>query len=492
MGHIMQMIESTSEDQRVAEQWIREYLTREHEDLGRGGAVCPFVGPAREAGAIRMESLRAEPADGTDELVGSLRDRMQHFRDLPVPEGEEPLTALVVLIRDLPRHRWRLLDRAQRRLKWEAVREGLMVGQFHPDCPEPAHWNPSFAVSRSPLPLVAVRHMAFHDILFLHADPVLFAEYRKRFGIRYEDGGKVPQEFRTLYEGAPRLPAPTGNSYIDYQSVTLLHALHQPRTAHQAESSFYLAGQAKELLFSLVLEEVRAAQEGIAADDLGRSSWHMRRAAAGFRLLGEFWELLSTLSPAEFHSFRDALGDASGNGSYKYRELEFALGVAAPSTAATYEGVPGVETEVYRALHDASVYDDALGLLVRRGLLSAGALGPDRDAQAIRAAWARIHREKSVSSGLLRWAESLMDLAQAFGRWRSLHLLTVERIIGYKPGTGGTTGVAWLRHVASQHAFPELWEARSCLEGGTTGGDHAFPPSPLDPGPGASRKRERG
>ncbi|MFD3797754.1 tryptophan 2,3-dioxygenase [Streptomyces californicus] len=485
------MAESTSEDQRVVEEWMREYLTREHEDLGRGGAVCPFVGPAREAGAIRMESLRTEPADGTDELVGSLRDRMQHFRDLPVPEGKESLAALVVLIQDLPRHRWRLLDRAQHLLKREAVREGLMVGQFHPDCPEPAHRNPSFAVSRSPLPLLAIRHMAFHDILFLHADPVLFAGYQKRFGIRYEDGGNVPQEFRTLYEGAHKLPAPTGSAYIDYQSVTLLHALHQPRTAHQAESSFHLAGQAKELLFSLVLGEVRAAQEGIAVDDLGQSSWHVRRATAGLRLLGEFWDLLSTLSPAEFHSFRDALGDASGSGSYKYRELEFALGVTAPSMAAAYEGVPGVETEVYRALHDASLYDDALSLLVRRGLLGAGALGPDRDVPAIRASWARIHREETVSGELLRWAESLMDLAQAFGRWRWLHLLTVERIIGYKPGTGGTAGVAWLRHVASQHAFPELWEARSSLEGGPGGGCPVFPRSPLDSGPGASQEQER-
>ncbi|MET8706121.1 tryptophan 2,3-dioxygenase [Streptomyces californicus] len=485
------MAESTSEDQRVVEEWMREYLTREHEDLGRGGAVCPFVGPAREAGAIRMESLRAEAADGTDELVGSLRDRMQHFRDLPVPEGKESLAALVVLIQDLPRHRWRLLDRAQHLLKREAVREGLMVGQFHPDCPEPAHRNPSFAVSRSPLPLVAIRHMAFHDILFLHADPVLFAGYQKRFGIRYEDGGNVPQEFRTLYEGAHKLPAPTGSAYIDYQSVTLLHALHQPRTAHQAESSFHLAGQAKELLFSLVLGEVRAAQDGIAVDDLGQSSWHVRRATAGLRLLGEFWDLLSTLSPAEFHSFRDALGDASGSGSYKYRELEFALGVTAPSMAAAYEGVPGVETEVYRALHDASLYDDALSLLVRRGLLGAGALAPDRDVPAIRASWARIHREETVSGELLRWAESLMDLAQAFGRWRWLHLLTVERIIGYKPGTGGTAGVAWLRHVASQHAFPELWEARSSLEGGPGGGCPVFPRSPLDSGPGTSQEQAR-
>ncbi|MFE9458878.1 tryptophan 2,3-dioxygenase [Streptomyces californicus] len=485
------MVESTSEDQRVAEEWMREYLTGEHEDLGRGGAVCPFVGPAREVGAIRMESLRAEPSDGTDELVESLRDRMRHFRGLPVPEGKESLAALVVLIQDLPRHRWRLLDRAQHLLKREAVREGLMVGQFHPDCPEPAHWNPSFAVSRSPLPLVAIRHMAFHDILFLHADPVLFAGYQKRFGIRYEDGGKVPQEFRTLYERAPRLPAPTGNAYIDYQSVTLLHALHQPRTAHQAESSFHLAGQAKELLFSLVLGEVRAAQDGIAADDLGQSSWHVRRATAGLRLLGEFWDLLSTLSPAEFHSFRDALGDASGSGSYKYRALEFALGVAAPSMAAAYEGVPGVATEVYQALHDASLYDDALSLLVRRGLLGAGALGPDRDVPAIRESWARIHREETVSGELLRWAESLMDLAQAFGRWRWLHLLTVERIIGYKPGTGGTAGVAWLRQVASQHAFPELWEARSSLEGGPGGGCPVLPRSPLHPGPGTSQEQER-
>ncbi|MFI1910756.1 tryptophan 2,3-dioxygenase family protein [Streptomyces microflavus] len=486
----MQIGEVTAEDQRSVERWMSEYLTRENRDLGRGGAVCPFVGPAREAGAIRTETLLAEPADGVEELVTYLRDRIRRFGDRPVPEGKEPLTALVILMQGLPRHRWRLLDTAQRRLKRETVEQGLMVGQFHPDCPEPAYWNPSFAVSRSPLPLVAIRHMAFHDILFLHADPVLFAEYQRRFGNRYESGKKVSREFRELYTRALRLPAPTGNSYIDYQSITLLHALHQPRTVHQAESSFYLAGQAKEILFSLVLGEVRAAQEGIVSDDLGRSSWHLRRATAGLRLLSEFWDLLSTLSPAEFHSFRNALGSASGLGSYKYRVLEFALGVASSSIAAAYEGVPGVETEVYRAMHDASLYDDALDLLVRLRLLSARDMWPDRDLPAVREAWASIYREETISSGLLGWAESLMDLAQAFGRWRWLHLLTVERIIGYKPGTGGTTGVEWLRHVASQHAFPELWEARSLLEGGDAGGCPSSLRSPQGPGTGTSRDQE--
>jgi tryptophan 2,3-dioxygenase len=224
------------------------------------------------------------------------------------------------------------------------------------------------------------------------------------------------------------------------------------------------------LLFALVFGEVRAAQDAMVTDDLGGSSWNLRRATAGMRLLSGFWDLLSTLSPVEFNSFRDALGDASGMGSYKYRALEFALGIKSPSLAALHDGVPAVAAEVYRALHDASVYDDALRVLVRRGFLAEEDTGPSRSAGAVCAAWVRLYRSETVTGDLLRWAESLMDFAESFGRWRQLHLLTVERLIGSKQGTGGTSGANWLRQVAAEHVFTELWEARSELAGAPTVG----------------------
>ncbi|WP_198036930.1 tryptophan 2,3-dioxygenase [Nocardia sp. BMG51109] len=464
MGRVMQLCTMPADVAEAVAEWMAG-LTRAHDELGRKGPVCPFVRPADEAGAIRTECLRAESGDGIEELVAALRRQVHRFGEFPASGGREPLDSLVTVMDGLPRHRWRLLDAAQRRIRREVVAAGLMVGQFHPECPEPGYWNPSFMVSRSPVPLIVLRRMAFHDILFLHSDPALFAEYDRRFGRWYQEG-KVPAEFRALYDNAPRLPAATGRPYLDYQSIPLLHALHQPRTEHQPESSFYLAGQSMELLFSLVLGEVRAAQEGMVVDDLGRCGWHLRRATAGMRLLCGFWDLLSTLSPAEFNSFRDALGEASGLGSYKYRTLEFALGAKSPAMAARHDGVPAVAAEVYRALHDASAYDDALGVLVRRGLLADDDAGHDRDPVAVRSAWARIYREETVSGDLVRWAEALMDLAETVGRWRRLHLLTVERIIGYKPGTGGTAGVEWLRDVATHHVFPELWEARLQLSGG--------------------------
>ncbi|MFE3372084.1 tryptophan 2,3-dioxygenase [Streptomyces sp. NPDC059173] len=462
----MQLCETSPETKLVVDRWLNDYLTQENDQLGRRGPVCPFVGPAREGGFLRTKTLVLGRDDTTEDLVQGLREQLDAFVALPVPGGKESLAAMVTVVDGLPEHRGRLLDEAQARLRREAARRGLMIGQFHPHCPEPAFWQPSFAVSRSPVPLVAIRYMSFHDILFLHADPVLFEEYRTRFADRYQQGKRVPDGFRKLYDSAPRLSAESGLPYIDYQSITLLHALHHPRTDQPAESTFYLAGQSKELLFALVLGEVRACQEAMAADDLGRSAWHLRRGAAGMRLLSEFWDLLSTLSPAEFHAFRDELGAASGLGSYKYRSLEFALGLSSPSMAAAYRGDPTAEIEVYRAVHDASVYDDALGVLVRLGRLEGAAAGPERDTRAVRAAWAGIHQEKTVSSELLRWNESLMDLAQSFGRWRYLHLLTVERIIGTKSGTGGTSGVEWLRRAAAARVFPELWEARSELAGG--------------------------
>jgi heptaprenyl diphosphate synthase len=143
------------------------------------------------APARAREELRA--------LVGEIAD------DLETAEwahSNRTLHTVVAVLPELPRPLWSLLDEVQAELKPRLARRGMMLGQFHPDCPEPAARNPRFRVSRSPLPLLAIRRMALHDVLFLHRDPALFAEYRRRFGDRYARGTAVDPLFRQVYEEA--------------------------------------------------------------------------------------------------------------------------------------------------------------------------------------------------------------------------------------------------------------------------------------------------
>ncbi|WP_340564021.1 tryptophan 2,3-dioxygenase [Streptomyces sp. GSL17-111] len=335
-------------------------------------------------------------------------------------------------------------------------------------CPEPSVWNSSFTVARAPQPTFAIRRMAVHDILFLHDDPALFAEYDRRFGDRYRtkrSGSHLPQRFVDLYETAAKGVAPK-SEYIAYQSIDTLLSLQQPHTDHPAEMTFYLVGQAKELLFKLVYEEICAARLSLVVDEADKAAWNLRRAAKALGPLTTTWDVLSGISPAEFNAFRDQLGSASGIDSFMYRMLEFTLGRKSESMARRHADVVGVSESVHRALHRSSVYDEALELLHRRGLL-AGASGDGAwEPEAARQAWARVYQEHGPASDLFRLGETLVDLAHAFSRWRSLHLLLVERTIGNKPGTGGTTGIDWLRQAAEHRFFPELWEARSVLPSG--------------------------
>ncbi|GAA1345203.1 tryptophan 2,3-dioxygenase [Saccharothrix algeriensis] len=457
----MKTVEAGPDDHPRTRAWLREYLSRDHEHLGRAGNVCPFVRPALAGEAIAVRTAHHDADTGLATLCRLMREELDRFDAMQWPEGKEPLAALVVVLPDLPAHHGVLLDEAQRRTKPCAVRRGMMIGQFHPRCAEPAVWNPVFPVSRSPEPLFAVRRMAFHDILFLHGNPGLFAEYRKRFGDRYDQpGAHVPEAFTRLHDLARHRGSGRGE-YVDYQSVDVLLSLQQPHTDHPAELAFYLTGQVKELLFKLLHEQARAVRLDLAADRVDDAAWGLRRLAAALDVLTRVWDVPATLSPAEFAAFRDRLGGASGVDSYMYRMAEFALGRKSPALAARHLPVPGVAEDVYRALHDSSVHDEALALLARRGLLADGA-----DSAAVAAAWAAVYRAAGPSDDLFRLAEALMDVAQGFSRWRALHLLVVERTIGAKPGTGGTSGVDWLRGAADHRFFPELWHARTLLPGG--------------------------
>jgi tryptophan 2,3-dioxygenase len=181
------------------------------------------------------------------------------------------------------------------------------------------------------------------------------------------------------------------------------------------------------------------------------------------------WDVLSTLTPSEYLAFRDKLGHSSGFQSYQYRTIEFLLGNKNAHLVAPHAHRTDIRDPLEAVLRAPSLYDEAVRLLARRGFkLDPGVL--DRDwSQAyaanasVEAAWADVYRDTSAHWDLYELAEELVDLEDFFRQWRFRHVTTVERVIGFKRGTGGTAGVAYLRKLLDVRLFPELWDLRTSL-----------------------------
>ncbi|WP_329191642.1 MULTISPECIES: tryptophan 2,3-dioxygenase [unclassified Streptomyces] len=271
-------------------------------------------------------------------------------------------------------------------------------------------------------------------------------------------------------EDGPILDFPGPSTpYIDYQSIDVLLSLQHPLSDAPAEPTFYILGQVKELLFKLLYGELCTVRQMLDADDVAQGVWTLRRAHRVVELLTRTWDVLSTLAPTEFNAFRAHLGQASGFQSYMYRMLEYVLGNKNAAMARAHRRVPQVHAQVQTALAAPSVYDAALHLLARRGaaipqaVLVRNPAEPYVPHDAVERAWADVYQAGGPGEVMFELAEALIAVAEGFGRWRALHLLTVERIIGTKSGTGGTAGVEWLRRASEHRIFCELWSARSLL-----------------------------
>jgi hypothetical protein len=216
------------EIEATVDHWLREYVSRPHPELGRSGAVCPFVAPAMRVGSLAIAQhtglARTGPAHLAEDELRELIHRMaRDFEEREWAHSNATLHSLVLVLPDLPPSRWSALDRLQAELKAELADRGLMLGQFHPQCPEPAARNPFFAVSRSPVPLLAMRRMALHDVLFLQHDRGYFAAYRRRFADRYEQGTVTDPLFRDAYQRASdafSLPGASPRSAVTGHAVT--------------------------------------------------------------------------------------------------------------------------------------------------------------------------------------------------------------------------------------------------------------------------------
>lgn len=265
-------------------------------------------------------------------------------------------------------------------------------------------------------------------------------------------------------------PASDGETpYAAYARMDTLLSLQHPRTGAETEPGFIILSQVKELLFKLCHTEFSTARDHLAADRLDEALWTLRRARRVQQLLLSCWDALGALTPGEFASFRDALGPASGFQSVMYRRLEFLLGNKNPQLLGPHQNTSRYG-EVLAQLHEPSLYDEAIRHLARRGLDIPSAHA-DRDFslpyqpdERVAAAWRLVYEQPGRHPDLFLLAEALMDTADLFARWRYTHLVTVQRLLGNRPGTGGTEGSPWLAAIAEHRFFPELWSIRSTGE----------------------------
>lgn len=189
----------TEEQEGVLTRWLDAYVTAPHPELGRDGPVCPFVRPAIRVGALHTARV-VWRGGGLAEMERHALAALDHFVDHAETGGKDALDSLIVVVDGLERNDFRLIDEAHRVVKDRAVAEGLMLGQMHPECPAPSARNPFFPVNRAPCPLYVVRRMAFHDILFLHDNPVWFEKYRSRYGRHYRSPDRVDPSFVRLFD----------------------------------------------------------------------------------------------------------------------------------------------------------------------------------------------------------------------------------------------------------------------------------------------------
>ncbi len=261
----------------------------------------------------------------------------------------------------------------------------------------------------------------------------------------------------------------TETTYASYLDLDRILAAQHPVSGAHDEMLFIVVHQASELWLKLCLHELTAARDCIAADDLRPAFKMLARVARAQGQLIQSWDVLSTMTPHDYSTVRPHLGGSSGFQSAQYRMMEFVLGGRKPEMVRMHEATPDVARMLREELARRSIYAEAVHLLARRGFaIPAGVLARDHGAAwehsaEVEGAWAEIYRDPQAHWDLYELAEKLVDLEYHFQRWRFGHLKTVERIIGFKTGTGGTRGVSYLAGVLQQAFFPELLSVRTAL-----------------------------
>ncbi|MCV2370809.1 tryptophan 2,3-dioxygenase [Roseateles oligotrophus] len=258
-------------------------------------------------------------------------------------------------------------------------------------------------------------------------------------------------------------------SYGDYLKLDQILGAQQPLSPEHNEMLFIVQHQTSELWMKLMLHEMQAAVACVANDQLPAAFKMLARVSRIMEQLVHAWDVLATMTPPEYTAIRPYLSNSSGFQSAQYRRIEFMLGNKNAAMLKPHAHRPALLAEVEAAWRAPSLYDEVLRLLARRGIkVPADALERDWTQprsldEGVKAAWLTVYREPEKNWDLYQMGEELVDLEDAFRLWRFRHVTTVERVIGFKRGTGGTSGVGYLRKMLDVVLFPELWALRTEL-----------------------------
>jgi tryptophan 2,3-dioxygenase len=258
-------------------------------------------------------------------------------------------------------------------------------------------------------------------------------------------------------------------SYAGYLRLDRLLDAQEPLSAAHDELLFIIQHQTSELWMKLAIHELNAACRRIAEDDLRPAFKMLARVSRILEQLNSAWDVLRTMTPSEYTLFREALGQSSGFQSYQYRMIEYLAGNKNAAMMRPHEHDGALLARLEAVRQAPSLYDLTIGALARRGFaIDAAVLKRDVATthvadDSVRAAWAAVYRDPRQFWELYELAEKLVDFEDYFRRWRFNHVTTVERVIGFKRGTGGTSGVSYLRRMLDVVLFPELWQVRTQL-----------------------------
>lgn len=277
----------------------------------------------------------------------------------------------------------------------------------------------------------------------------------------------MSQEAHEAHEPeTPHLDFAGTTPYEDYVRADVLTHLQHPLSEDPGEMVFLVTTQVMELWFTVIVHEWETATKALRSDDISVAVDALKRSVRELEALNASWRPLAQLTPAQFNSYRSALGEGSGFQSAMYRRMEFLLGEKSASMLVPHRGAPRVHAELEKALHEPSLYDEVLRLLARRGhaipdeVLSRDVSLRYEPSPEVEAVWTALY-QGDQNAELARLGEALTDVAELVWRWRNDHLVATRRAMGAKAGTGGSAGVAWLEKRARKNVFPELWTARS-------------------------------
>lgn len=258
-------------------------------------------------------------------------------------------------------------------------------------------------------------------------------------------------------------------SYGDYLHLDAVLNAQHPLSPDHNEMLFIVQHQTSELWMKLMLHELRAAMAHIASDQLSPAFKELARVSKIMEQLVHAWDVLATMTPPEYSAIRPYLAKSSGFQSWQYRCIEFSLGNKNAQMLKPHAHRPDLLAQVDAAWRAPSLYDESLRLLARRGIAVPAThtardwTQPYAESEAVEAAWLQVYRAPDSHWDLYQLGEELTDLEDAFRLWRFRHVTTVERVIGFKRGTGGTGGVSYLRKMLDVVLFPEIWKLRTRL-----------------------------